>query len=51
MIDLIIAILAVLMIIFVSVKQFKSYKKKGTITFCDENCNSCEKCCGLKKHG
>ena len=49
-IDLFIAIFAVIMVAFVVQKQIKLYKKSGFEAFCSGSCASCDKKCKLRKN-
>lgn len=49
-IDLFIAIFAVVMIILVAKRQIKLYKKDGAAAFCSGSCTSCNKSCSFRKN-
>lgn len=45
MIDILIAVAAIMIVIFVIVKQIKLYKKQKFTNLCSGNCAACEKNC------
>ena len=49
MIDLFIAVAAVIVVILVTAQQVKTYKKDGSAAFCGGNCSRCNENCVVKK--